>query len=292
MSRIIELPLHRWDETITMALQQKAVHELEQDNILFFPALSFVIETEEAALLSPQYSDGKAKNISYNCNDHTLRGIDSNVETAIKMKAMLSRFNRNATRLINQLFPHYEPYLQVARTSYRPVEIAGRKAKSYKKDDTRLHIDAFPSSPVQGRRLLRVFSNINPFHQLRVWHVGESFEGVANRFLPQIRNPFISGSLLKKLKITKGLRTPYDHFMLHIHDRMKADTQYQKTVPQITVAFPANSTWIVQTDSVSHAVLSGQFLMEQTFYLPVEGMVNPNQSPLRILEKLRGRALL
>ena len=53
----------------------------------------------------------------------------------------------------------------------------------------------------------------------------------------------------------------------------------------------AGSTWIVQTDSVSHAALSGQSMFEQTFLLPVEGMLDPARSPLRILERLAGRRL-
>jgi hypothetical protein len=37
--------------------------------------------------------------------------------------------------------------------------------------------------------------------------------------------------------------------------------------------------------------MSGQFAFEQTFYLPVDAMVNPRQSPLCILERLSGQAL-
>lgn len=47
------------------------------------------------------------------------------------------------------------------------------------------------------------------------------------------------------------------------------------------IDFPAHSTWLVFTDHVSHAALSGQFLLEQTFYLPVDAMVAPEKSPLK-----------
>ncbi|HXW65347.1 MAG TPA: Kdo hydroxylase family protein, partial [Burkholderiaceae bacterium] len=40
------------------------------------------------------------------------------------------------------------------------------------------------------------------------------------------------------------------------------------------------------------AVLSGQFMMEQTFLLPIEGMLDSARSPLRILERVAGRALI
>ena len=79
--------------------------------------------------------------------------------------------------------------------------------------------------------------------------------------------------------------------MLQIHDRMKADLNYQTTVSQQSIHFTPGSSWIVQTDQVSHAAMSGQHVLEQTFYLPVTAMVNPALSPLRVLEKLTGRLL-
>jgi hypothetical protein len=40
-----------------------------------------------------------------------------------------------------------------------------------------------------------------------------------------------------------------------------------------------------------HAALAGQFLLEQTFYLPVAAMQDENCAPLRILEQLYQREL-
>ncbi len=79
--------------------------------------------------------------------------------------------------------------------------------------------------------------------------------------------------------------------MLHLHDKMKADLRYQVEVPQQEIHFPPGSSWITQTDQVSHAAMSGQYLLEQTFYLPVDAMKNPEHSPLRVLEKLTCRSL-
>ena len=82
------------------------------------------------------------------------------------------------------------------------------------------------------------------------------------------------------LKATKTLRSAYDHIMIQLHDRMKLNNDYQKNVTKTPVWFPAMSTWIVFTDQVSHAALGGQYLLEQTFYLPVEAMAQPEHSPL------------
>jgi hypothetical protein len=217
----------------------------------------------------------------------TLQGADASA-----LRQMLARYARLSLDLVQALLPHYVQSLRAARTSYRPVEVQGRQS-SWRKDDTRLHVDAFPSSPNQGKRLLRVFSNVNPNGKDRVWRIGEPFEQVARRFMPSIDRPMPGLSrLLLAIGITKTLRTDYDHLMLRIHDRMKADAAYQANVSSRELRLSPGSTWIVYTDCVSHAVLSGQFMMEQTFLLPVEGMFDPARSPLRILERVSGRALI
>ena len=72
---------------------------------------------------------------------------------------------------------------------------------------------------------------------------------------------------------------------------MKADEDFQKTTPQTRMDFPAGTTWLAFTDQVSHAAMAGQYQLEQTFLLPVDAMREPERSPLRVLERLKGRAL-
>jgi hypothetical protein len=80
--------------------------------------------------------------------------------------------------------------------------------------------------------------------------------------------------------------------MLQLHDRMKADAGFQRDSVQETVEFPAGSTWVAFTDSVSHAAMSGQYQLEQTFLVPVVAMEDERRSPLRILEGMMGRRLV
>ncbi len=72
---------------------------------------------------------------------------------------------------------------------------------------------------------------------------------------------------------------------------MKADVDFQKNVPQQEVHFAPGSTWICFSDQVMHAAMSGQFMFEQTFHLPVSALYHPELSPLRVLERLKGRRL-
>lgn len=273
------------------ATQNHALNALETGHVVYFPNMPFLLLENEKNLLSPDIVKPGVKNVSYISQLGVVRGLNTSSVVGNAAAQMMHRFVGFSTELIESLFPHYKNKIEVAKTSYRPVEIEGRPA-SYRKDDTRLHVDAFPSSPNQGRRILRVFSNINPYETGRHWRMGESFDRVAKRFVPQVPKPLWGmNRILGLAGITKGVRSDYDYYMLQIHNRMKKDEGYQKSVGQEEFHFPPKTTWIVMTDQVSHAAMSGQYLLEQTFYLPVAAMRRPEYSPLRILEKLVGKRL-
>lgn len=281
-----------WQDGFSTLHQQQAMEALECGKVLYLPALNFFLSEDERPFLSADILTPKAKNISFNANSGELKGSMHRGHLAEKLKAMMQRYAENSTELLKNLLPFYTPHLLMGKTSFRPVEVAGRKT-SYRKDDTRLHLDSFPSNPTQGLRILRVFTNVNPAGKPRIWRVGEPMEAVMQRFLPSIRRPILgSSTLLKALGITKDYRTAYDHYMLKIHDRMKEDTHYQQTASCEEVHFPSFTTWIVFTDQVSHAAMSGQHLFEQTFYLPVHGLKRPSSSPLKVLEKMLKKRLV
>ncbi len=287
------LGCEEWQSGFSEAMTVKALRSLEHGQVLYFPHLAFHLFPAEMPLLTTRYSTRKRKNISYNRMTGQIRGtknLPSQEREALR--SLLARYAEHARLLVENLLPRYQKALIWGRTSYRPVQITDRHT-SFRKDDKRLHVDAFPASPNQGKRILRVFCNINPHGEDRVWRLGEPFETVVEQFLPRIKKPLpISGKLLYLLGLTKGLRTLYDYYMLQIHDRMKADEQYQKMAQQIEMRFPPGSSWIVETDQVSHAAMSGQYVLEQTFYLPVEAMQDPRLSPLRVLEGKLGRELV
>ena len=286
------MSITRWEDAFSHETALDAVAALEHGSILHFPSLPFTLLSSETPFLAPDHVSPKTKNISFHAERGTLSGALGSPDTLHAIRTMLHRFSDNASRLVHTLLSPYAAFLQRGRTSFRPIEIKGRPS-SVRKDDTRLHVDAFPSQPIQGKRILRVFTNINPADQDRVWRVGEPFTEVAKRFLPEVSQPWLfAAPLLKALRLTKSRRTEYDHIMLQIHDRMKANDTYQREVSQREVRFAPGHTWIVQTDSVSHAAMRGQHLLEQTFYFPVSAMVNPAASPLRILEKMCGRYLV
>jgi hypothetical protein len=266
--------------------------ELEDGHVLRFAALAFAISDAERQLLDPRWSDGRAKNISLRWPGGELKGAAGQAGDIALLKAMLVRYSEQSEAFALRLFPHYRGNLRRGNASFRPLQIVGRKT-SWRKDDTRLHVDAFASNPTQGTRLLRVFCNVNPDGEPRRWRVGEAFEAHATRYLPSIVRPWPwSAWWLHKLGVTKRRRTEYDHVMLALHDRAKADSAFQRDAPQINVDFAPGTTWVVYSDQVLHAAMAGQYLLEQTFYLDVEHLQRPETSPLRTLERLLNRPLV
>ena len=289
MKFIHEIQQSDWAAPFDGETQKEATEALESGLVLFFPNLTFELSDKEAELRSPRII-GKSKNVNYNPANDKLGGTVCTGAEADLVRQMISRFASQTKGLLHALLPHYSRNLIQARTSFRPVEVAGRQS-SWRKDDTRLHVDSFPSSPTQGKRILRIFSNVNP-ERPRTWRVGEPFGDLAKRFFPKLtRPPFGSATLNYLLRVTKAPRSEYDHYMLQLHDCMKEDTNYQETVTQHTQPFPAGSTWVVFSDQVSHAAMSGQHQFEQTYLLPVSGMLDPGTSCLKVLERLAGRKL-
>ena len=281
----------RFDAVFSEAVRDRALHALEGGQVLFFPRLAFPLGADERPFLDPRCSDGRAKNISYDASSGRMKGAALTGHERERLQAMVARFAQSARMLVEGLLPDYAPHLRPGRTSYRPVEVQERPS-SYRKDDSRLHVDAFPSRPNGGERILRVFSNVNPDGCGRVWRLGESFETCARRFLPAIRPPLPGQSwLLAACGLTVGHRSPYDHYMLALHNAMKADDYFQRHCPQYEVTFPAGTTWMVFTDQVPHAAMAGQYLFEQTFHVPVQGLREPARAPLSVLERLLKRPL-
>jgi hypothetical protein len=267
-----------------------AVAALERGDVLFLPDLPFTIASGETAIFSPDILSS-SKNASFDPSSGLVGGTTLGGEDLERLRALMARFSDTASDLVHRVLPAYGDRLERARASFRPAEIAGR-VTTWRKDDTRLHVDAFPASPVQGRRILRVFTNVNPAGKPRAWRVGGNFEDIARRFNDVLKIPLPgSGAVLQILRVTKSRRSAYDALMLQLHDRMKEDAPFQSTSPQTAVDFPSGTTWMAFTDQVGHAAMSGQYQFEQTFYLPVDAMREPARSPLRILERLKGRAL-
>jgi hypothetical protein len=287
-SQIIDIDLTEWKVD---APNPTWIAALEAGKVLYFPRLAFELQESERAFLTPAIRAPKSRNISLDVRGH-LKGAAADTDQQLALALMIGRFREQALSLVHSLLPQYRAALRVAPTSYRPMQVETR-SQSWRADDRRMHVDAFPSRPNYGERILRVFTNVNPEGVPRVWRVGEPFETVARRFVPRAK-PYVrwQASLLKALHVTKSFRSEYDHLMLQLHDGMKGDLQYQQDAEQVTMPFAAGSVWVCFSDQASHAVMSGQYMLEQTLHLPPDKQYDPSSNPLAILTRLVGHPLV
>ena len=274
----------------------------ERGQILFFRELPFDLPAEDQRFLREQeWTELRLhKNVSYRPSEDILRGVSGNAETVARLHTIMRNYSAQIIQFVGNFLSPYSGKWNLDFASFRPLEEETRDLPVHKRNDL-LHVDAFPSRPTRGGRILRVFTNLNTTRP-RVWTTTESFDALAQQYakaagLQQIAedDSFFGRtvqSLGAKLGIGTMSRTPYDMFMLRFHDYLKENAAFQANCPKIRMEFPPLATWVVFTDSVAHAALSGQYAVEQTFLIPPKALVAPEAAPFRILEGIAGRPLV
>ena len=153
MPRLAPVSHRNWAGAPAPELVAKATAEVESGAVLFFEQLGFAIEPGEGAVFSPNVLT-TSKNVSFDPASGRLAGTALGGEEHETLRRLMRRFSDQSTLFVEALFPRYRGSMRRARASFRPAEIAGR-ASSWRKDDTRLHVDSFPASPVGAHRILR-----------------------------------------------------------------------------------------------------------------------------------------
>jgi 3-deoxy-D-manno-oct-2-ulosonic acid (Kdo) hydroxylase len=275
---------------------------LERGEILFFRELPFHFPAEEREFLVKQeWAELRLhKNVSYRPTEDLLRGVTGDATTIDQVQSIFRNYSAQVLDFLRKFLSPYAGRWIVDFASFRPIEEAGRDLPLHKRNDL-LHVDAFPSRPTRGGRILRVFTNLNPTKP-RVWTTTDTFQVLAKKYaedagLRRIAEDagFLSRTVQSwggKLGIRGMGRTPYDMFMLRFHDYLKENSQFQANAPKVRIEFPPLATWIVYTDCVAHAVMSGQYAMEQTLLIPPDALVAQPRAPYRILESIAGRPLV
>lgn len=285
--------------------KRKYCEALENGNILFFQSPPFPFPQEEIDFLLKQKQGGSAarKNIAYKPQIDKITNHDAkNPEAAAKLKKILSHYSKSVTDFLTILLSPYAQHWKHDFASFRPFQEKGRKLRLRARNDL-LHVDSFPTRPLHGSRILRFFTNINPTES-RIWNTSDDFAELAKKFAGKVPIPQSVGyDLLSRLKrkikqmankagLKVALRSPYDVFMLHMHNFLKENEEFQKNCRKDRWEFPPLSCWAVFTDQVSHAALSGQYALEQTFIIPQKALLCPEKSPVCVLERLSGKNLI
>lgn len=277
--------------------------ELEQGNILTLRPTPFMPDDDDCAFLRNQNQtpDSKHKNIAYKPHLRKVTGVgDSASESAVRTAAILGTYSQAAVKYIAELLPDYCENWKVDYASFRPIEEQGRDLPMSHRNDL-MHLDAFPTRPTSGARILRAFTNIHPERD-RVWGTSYGFDELVSRYaidaglknvtgvVAAARRQFVSAGRL--VGINSPLRSAYDEFMLNFHHYLKANQEFQSGGQLYTPSFPPGTTWIAHTDLVAHRVVSGQYAIEQTFIVPVSSMVMPELAPVNVLSRAVGASLV
>jgi hypothetical protein len=280
--------------------------QLEAGDILFFPKTPIHLAQDDLFfLLGQQQTDSSLhKNIAYKPALDALSGLDTRTADATavaRLQSIMRWYSSAVAEFLSGFLTPYAQRWQLDYASFRPQEEQGRDLALRKRNDL-LHTDAFPTRPTYGARILRFFHNIHPT-RTRDWVVGEPFPSLVKQFAPkEIALPAPENGLSRRVRSLAGSlglgaaipalkRSPYDDFMMRFHNFPKENDAFQADCARTSWNFPPGSSWMVYTDTVPHAVLTGQYALEQTFLVAPEAMVTPKTSPLAVLEEMAGARL-
>jgi 3-deoxy-D-manno-oct-2-ulosonic acid (Kdo) hydroxylase len=278
---------------------------LEAGDILYLPQSPISFPLGDLSFLLGQQQSGSTlhKNIAYKPNLDSVSGLDDASPASVaQLQAIMRRYSQEVTRFLAGFLSPYQGRWQLDYASFRPQEEEGRDLPLRRRNDL-LHTDAFPTRPTRGARILRFFNNIHPT-RTRDWVVSDPFPMLAPLYAPeQISLPETGSSAsraLRSIANTAGLghaipslkRSPYDDFMMRFHNFLKENASFQAECRKEYLQFPPGSSWMVYTDMVPHAVLSGQYALEQTFLVEHQAMVAPEFSPLSVLQAMTHTALV
>jgi hypothetical protein len=280
--------------------------ELEAGNVLFFPKTPFAFAEESQEFLRQLNFSGGAvhKNVAYRPALDKVTGVEMDAAKLDRLRGTMRQYSQAVVRFTAELLPQYAAAWKLDYASFRPVEEENRNLPVNKRNDL-IHTDAFPSRPTNGDLILRVFTNIHP-SKTRNWVTTEPFRPLAEKYAehaglrqiatsaasPAGRLKNQSARMLHSLGLPTVPRSAYDRFMLHFHEYLKRNEEFQAHCPKYRFNFPPGSTWLTFTDVVPHSVHSGQHALEQTFIIARKSMADPANSPASILERICGKPLL
>src|SRR5580658_7114032 len=245
-----------WSESAdTETRARQCCEHLEDGRVLFFDRTPYVLfkEDQEFLLAQRQSESRLHKNVSYRPTKDVLRGAAGGPRDQARLHEIMRKYSQEVTRFLKQLLAPYAQEMVLDFASFRPEEEEGRDLPLHKRNDL-LHCDSFPTRPMNGHRILRCFTNINPTAP-RVWHTTEGFAVLAEKYAAAAglagfaaKGSAPNSSLVGSIKKAFGLKavnpSAYDRFMLRFHDYLKENSDFQQNCPKVRLEFPPGSTWI------------------------------------------------
>jgi len=285
---------------------------LERGAIVYFPRAPIPLPSDDDLVFFREELPKllTLKNISYHAEAGRVRGLDrADAKLADRVNRVLVSVSNNVEAFLKTSAPRLTDGWTVGTCSFRPIEEHGRKLKAHASNEL-VHIDAGAYGATNGDRILRFFVNVNPKED-RVWATKGDFPNLYRRYadkagihpdsagprylrrgpLDQLRTGLLTGLASVGLPAAKVLdSSPYDRVMRKFHNYMKDTPSFQQDkAGHQEFRFPPYSAWMVFTDMVSHASLSGQFAFVHTGIVRLQNCRLPDLAPINILRTSAGR---
>jgi hypothetical protein len=267
-----------------------AEERLEQGEVLFHDLAPFALPgADDRAFLREQRLRGLAqKNITYNPRSEEVAGFAWRSASQVeRLRCVLAGFSAAVTAWLHDALPRYRGGCEPDRASFRPEEEATRRLRPNARNDL-FHVDAFPNRPARGRRILRVYANINPAEP-RIWATSEPLSRLLERYGPRIDRTHVSwlqhlgAGVRDLLRRLHERRSAVDAFMLRLHDYLKGNLRFQQTCPRRLWKFPPGSVWLAMTDGCCHAELRGQYALEHSYFIAPRVLACPELAPAALI---------
>jgi hypothetical protein len=278
---------------------------LERGEIVHFPRCPIELPDESDLLFlrGDLAAHLRNKNVSYHPETDSVPGLKAEPAVTERAQRILKQHAARVEAFLQRTMPALTRGWTTGTSSFRPIQEKGRNLSAHASNEL-VHIDAGAYGPTHGDRVLRFFVNVNPVED-RVWATRGAFPELYARFGRAARitrdtrdNPSLERGVLDNLR-TGFLRTlasaglpqamlidssPYDRAMRKFHNYMKDEPAFRDdTSHEVEVRFAPFSAWMVLTDMVSHASLSGQYALVNTFLLRLASCRLPAFAPYHIL---------
>ncbi len=278
---------------------------LEEGAILLFPAgVLDLPSAQDLTFLRDELARGMTlKNISYHPGGDYLSGFKGAGRD--RTKSILREHSKTVISFFGDLLPRYAQHWDSGKVNFRPLQEKGRNLSRHSSNEL-VHVDAFASGATHGGRTLRFFTNIHPIEP-RVWKSAGLFPELFLEFgheagvLPLGKRGLQEGALDQALSgflrlIARGgipqVKTvdssPYDRAMKRMHDTLKDNESFQRDESRCSFfEFPPFSSWACLTDLISHACVSGQHALVNTWTVPMEALSEPHLAPFEVMARAK-----
>jgi len=295
--------IETYDETRLATASNTVGHALEAGKIIYFPDCPIELPNpEDLDILRAQLPRQlNLKNVSYHPEAGRVRGLDKESPIGELVQKVLINHSDRVSEFLHSVLPGLFDNALVGTCSFRPIEEQGRNLKPHASNEL-IHIDAGAYGATNGDRILRFFVNVNETED-RVWASKGAFPSLLRQYGSEAGINEITANDLRKgpldhlrtallqsidklgMPVSRALdSSPYDRTMRRFHNYMKDTPGFQaSTIGREEMRFPPMSAWMVLTDMVSHACLSGQHCLNYTALLPLGDCQYPKLAPFNLL---------